>query len=1155
MFPRASFLIIVSILAAVSALTVGPAAGQGSVTPEIAGLPEAKDVESSQPTGGRKTRRSVVPPHDARNDVILSEEEAAAEEESAEGGVEESSTATGPRGGRVGGGQGGRPSQPAEGVRKRPEPGSLGGSGFQAREGRKDKLTITGYNTFAFQSNTVSGNQQAFDSENYGAQAELQRTTSLYVDGPLTGNFLLHAAIQSSSFTSGSPSRWSLEYKGGRNDIEVGDLNVSLPGSEFTSFSRSLRGLRINSSFGKPQLSLVTSQTKAAVQTDVLAGNNSSGPYYLTHSPVVDGSEEVRVDEKIQTKGVDYTIDYAFGFITFIGVRVIPTTSTIAVSYEYSAPGQEGGVFTGLRFIYPASKNLVVGTTYLSQRSRGGGGTTSGQAKTIHEREEFFGQNTAGPYALIFRPVVEGSETITVAAAPQIRDADYTMDYQSGTFVFLKRTISSAQLIVVEYDFQPQSQGTTTGAGGNRSVFGLDGSWTIDAKKNFGLAFELAKSASEATEDTGNGTAFSLRTGGQFAKLNLNLGYRQVNPGFQRIETTGFQRNETGFDLNLGYAFNKNLNFQGRLNQVTSDSPLLMGMTPTSTTGAGGTFDQGQIYSSLTVDYPKWPKLQLTHQSTTSSADNPENPSASDYTSDNVTVTYKRSQFQVQGTVDLTRQGSTTSTAAAEDSVLTPTSTDTETRSGRLGLMWTPLRSLGITMDASSTFGLTNGEGTSASDTRSYGVQWTPGSKLRVTLNHYSSTSFGGGGSLGFGYGFGGSYGGYGTYGGTFFGGGFGSPYGGFGTSYGTGYGGSGSFGTMGGTPYYGGTNFGGSSTVFGSGTIGSTFGTSVSPGGFGTTGAGGFGTTGTGGFGTTGSWGYEPTPSSGYGSGYGSTTPPGFGSTFLSQPLPPMSYEDQSPWDGFLSQTFGFGRTPDGRHFYYTTEGPSRASSRQETGTVSTDTTTPAASESTSKSTAFSVSYALSRAIDLGFDWSHDINEGGSFAASSISDQVSYSLQFRPFKWLSLFGQLQRQSYDYTDQGGQSTTDMISLQTQIGDADGLNGSIYYQKVKSASPSTTEEGVATSISNDMASVTYNLTYPLTRRISLVAEYGKMLNLSNETSYSLSTSLQTRMSFGVDYEINRSFSFRLDAGRTSSRYLDPSSNYDATTLLSELRSQF
>jgi len=66
--------------------------------------------------------------------------------------------------------------------------------------------------------------------------------------------------------------------------------------------------------------------------------------------------------------------------------------------------------------------------------------------------EKFFGTDTQGPYQLGGFPVVLESERILVDKVPQVRNADYEINYITGTITFKKRVVERRSLIEATYE-------------------------------------------------------------------------------------------------------------------------------------------------------------------------------------------------------------------------------------------------------------------------------------------------------------------------------------------------------------------------------------------------------------------------------------------------------------------------------------------------------------------------------------------------------------------------------------------------------------------------------------------------------------------------------------------------------------------------------
>ncbi len=502
----------------------------------------------------------------------------------------------------------------------------------------RETLQLHGSQVFTYRKSSVSGGADAFQYDNYGFFKPFDSMTMLNINGPLIGNVYLQANLSRSQFYSGQ-SRWLLSYPGmtkfNRNfDVAFGDLNVTFTGNQFVNFFGTLRGFEIDHRLGKKgKISLIAAQKDATYinpfstsgstnrQPPVFPGNGTPGPYALPDSPIVPETEIVRVDERPQSRGVDYTIDYDFGTLMFLR-GAIPPTSTIAVSYEVRVPGQKSPTVYGLRWTHDPSERMKLGFTYLAQRAPNVGSAVT-RPNNPRFRQEFSGTNSVGPFQLNYRPVVLGSEVVTVQAViqkPDVRyvtdpstgqltpiqqDGDYHIDYFTGAITFF-RPIAMGQVIVVEYTQNLVSETTQPSISGDRSVMGFDAAWQW--KKNWQFAFELARSGAASSGD-GGGIALSLRSQGHIGKkLNLDASLRSVSDKFQPIESSAFlsrSATEKGINLDFQYGAPTDIyNLTGGFSSLQNNSGgYFIGVGPyqSGSTNTATTFKSNQRHLNLTL--------------------------------------------------------------------------------------------------------------------------------------------------------------------------------------------------------------------------------------------------------------------------------------------------------------------------------------------------------------------------------------------------------------------------------------------------------------------------------------------------------------------------------------------------------------------------
>ncbi len=110
--------------------------------------------------------------------------------------------------------------------------------------------------------------------------------------------------------------------------------------------------LAVSGAFGKSRTDQVISFDSA---TDTIKGNNTRGPYSLSHSNVVENSEKIYVDGWLRNKDIDYFINYTNGQITFYYVSINPG-STITAQYNYRSTSGSS-----------ASTDLIEGHAYKAE--------------------------------------------------------------------------------------------------------------------------------------------------------------------------------------------------------------------------------------------------------------------------------------------------------------------------------------------------------------------------------------------------------------------------------------------------------------------------------------------------------------------------------------------------------------------------------------------------------------------------------------------------------------------------------------------------------------------------------------------------------------------------------------------------------------------
>ena len=165
----------------------------------------------------------------------------------------------------------------------------------------------------------------------------------------------------------------------------LGDFQTDLGDKEFTRYYRSFNGLQGESRFNRGSVRAFITNTDQLTYQEEMPAEGVSGFYFLSHYPLVENSEKIRVEvrdrympERIlrvdhKQTNRDYDINYMDGSILF--KEPVPATDeslnpvTIVVSYECRNSGEENFIY-GLRSSVDVTDSLSVGVTAILEEDR-----------------------------------------------------------------------------------------------------------------------------------------------------------------------------------------------------------------------------------------------------------------------------------------------------------------------------------------------------------------------------------------------------------------------------------------------------------------------------------------------------------------------------------------------------------------------------------------------------------------------------------------------------------------------------------------------------------------------------------------------------------------------------------------------------------------
>lgn len=620
---------------------------------------------------------------------------------------------------------------------------------------------VSGSNTLTLQGHSLEGSRAAYEGQ-YWDTGTLVRRSSLHLEGPIWGNLGVQADISASGWGN-NYTRYVLGYTAGDTALYFGDLNIRLTGNEFASFSKTFQGWQLDQRLPNDGLMRAFYTTeKGLTRRETINGNNTSGPFFLRYTPIIEGSEVIKVDEEVMRFGRDYRLDYETGQLWFEPVdappRIIPSTSVISASYQSYGYSSSPGILYGARAEMPLlDDRMLVGVTALMQDRREGqnAGDTAGFQEDI-----FQGSGTTGPFDVNFRPILPNGATVVyqgqrqtidqtvvvlVDSAEQVQSVDYDVFHDIGRILF-RRAVPPTSLVIIRYYYDLGEPAV----GSDTRVVGLDVGYRIAP----GLNLRADWAQSDVGGATGSGQA--MRASLAYARPNLTATaeFRDVQPGFSYIDTVGFQRRERGLNLASEWQINDYISVYERFSDLDSDSGLSFGYSGYS--GYSGGFsslgaDTAQATTSglsihttrndlgVDVRYPGWPTLSFTHQTLDNSGGT---SGGSSRTTDALVLRYTPQGLPFTINASLDRSSQLYLGTSSTDPLQGRRGSDTDQM--QISATYTPTSTLSFAGSLSSNSSTAlGGEDRSSGNVAQVTARWNPSSRISLSLDLRQSQSDG----------------------------------------------------------------------------------------------------------------------------------------------------------------------------------------------------------------------------------------------------------------------------------------------------------------------------------------------------------------------------------------------------------------------------
>jgi hypothetical protein len=225
------------------------------------------------------------------------------------------------------------------------------------------------------------------------------------------------------------PEKYDIVIQYDNHKLTFGDFTGEISGNDFASINKSMRGVKLESQEKDREFKIISSKDRSFTKTDTFSGSKGKGPYKLSHTFIIDGSQEVRVNRVLMREGNDYIFDSFEGQITF--TQMLIDSDEIEVKYEYSDQ---------IDFFFPTASQK----NFLGMRGRKDFGTLETQDQVVREEvpivkdaeETFKGEEILKledrKIKLANYPVVIGSQKVFLNNEELKTTTDYTFDFGRG---------------------------------------------------------------------------------------------------------------------------------------------------------------------------------------------------------------------------------------------------------------------------------------------------------------------------------------------------------------------------------------------------------------------------------------------------------------------------------------------------------------------------------------------------------------------------------------------------------------------------------------------------------------------------------------------------------------------------------------------------
>lgn len=237
-------------------------------------------------------------------------------------------------------------------------------------------LEIYGEKLFVIDDVDVQGNLGRFATENYEAVPGFRYSSQLRLtlDGNVAQNIRLNAQIDDTNLQK-EDKQITVNIHGKQFLATLGDFQTSFADTNFTLNTKKLKGMEFYA--WQPRLgemTLIASRSEGKNRTQLFTGAGMQAEFLLASTPVVKGSETLKLDGRPLRRGTDYTIDYEEGSFA-LDQKLLPLESRnrLEMEYEYYPDGSHyRRTLMGLRARAFLGPDDYIATTLLSDADEKG---------------------------------------------------------------------------------------------------------------------------------------------------------------------------------------------------------------------------------------------------------------------------------------------------------------------------------------------------------------------------------------------------------------------------------------------------------------------------------------------------------------------------------------------------------------------------------------------------------------------------------------------------------------------------------------------------------------------------------------------------------------------------------------------------------------